>query len=179
MVPFLSLCMDAGLPLTIMFVSAALVRGRRTPIRKIRSTTAAPDSCVARTPMADPIDRLTHACAMPGDFGLYLYLAPWTRAYAARTLTRRGRHMGEHDHRMRKRGKIVLIGFLLVASFFLLTEHTAHFLGVLPYLILLACPLMHLFMHRGHGGHQHGHEPGQAPAGLPANPNGRIEGESR
>jgi hypothetical protein len=83
--------------------------------------------------------------------------------------------MGEHDHRMRKRGKIVLIGFLLVASFFLLTEHTAHFLGVLPYLILLACPLMH----RGHGGHQHGHEPGQAPAGLPANPNGRIEGESR
>ena len=40
--------------------------------------------------------------------------------------------MGEHDHRMRKRGKIVLIGFLLVASFFLITEHTAHFLGVLP-----------------------------------------------
>ncbi|WP_313443084.1 hypothetical protein [Novosphingobium sp.] len=32
--------------------------------------------------------------------------------------------MGEHDHRMRKRGKIVLIGFLLVASFFLLTEYT-------------------------------------------------------
>lgn len=87
--------------------------------------------------------------------------------------------MGEHDHRMRKRGKIVLIGFLLVASFFLLTEHTAHFLGVLPYLILLACPLMHLFMHHGRGGHQHSHEPGQAPAGLPANPNGRIEGESR
>ncbi|AOR81129.1 DUF2933 domain-containing protein [Novosphingobium resinovorum] len=56
--------------------------------------------------------------------------------------------MGEHDHRMRKRGKIVLIGFLLVASFFLLTEHTAHFLGVLPYLILLACPLMHLFSNR-------------------------------
>ena len=59
--------------------------------------------------------------------------------------------MGEHDHRMRKRGKIVLIGFLLVAGFFLITEHTAHFLGVLPYLILLACPLMHLFMHRTWG----------------------------
>jgi hypothetical protein len=26
-------------------------------------------------------------------------------------------------------------------------------LGALPYLILLACPLMHLFMHRGHGHH--------------------------
>jgi hypothetical protein len=26
-------------------------------------------------------------------------------------------------------------------------------LGVLPFLLLLACPLMHLFMHHGHGGH--------------------------
>jgi hypothetical protein len=34
-------------------------------------------------------------------------------------------------------------------------------LGVLPYLLILACPLMHLFMHRGHGGHggHHGNEP--------------------
>ena len=92
------------------------------------------------------------------DFGLYLYLAPGTRIYARKTLAREERHMDGHDHRMRKRGKIVLIGFLLVAGFFLITEHTAHFLGVLPYLILLACPLMHLFMHHGHGGHQHGHD---------------------
>lgn len=47
----------------------------------------------------------------------------------------------------------VLIGFLLIAGFFLWTEHRAHLLGALPYLILLACPLMHIFMHRGHGGH--------------------------
>jgi hypothetical protein len=26
-------------------------------------------------------------------------------------------------------------------------------LGVLPYLVFLACPLIHLFMHRGHGNH--------------------------
>jgi hypothetical protein len=26
-------------------------------------------------------------------------------------------------------------------------------LGVLPYLIFLACPLIHFFMHRGHGQH--------------------------
>jgi hypothetical protein len=26
---------------------------------------------------------------------------------------------------------------------------------VLPYLLLAACPLMHLFMHHGHGGHDH------------------------
>jgi hypothetical protein len=28
--------------------------------------------------------------------------------------------------------------------------------GVLPYLLLLACPLMHLFLHHGHGGHHGG-----------------------
>jgi hypothetical protein len=42
---------------------------------------------------------------------------------------------------------------LLVAAFFLLAEHRTHLLGVLPYLLLLACPLMHLFHHHGHGGH--------------------------
>lgn len=44
---------------------------------------------------------------------------------------------------------------LLIAGllFFLVTEHTAHFFGLLPYGILLLCPLMHLFMHKGHGGH--------------------------
>lgn len=42
---------------------------------------------------------------------------------------------------------VVLLG---AALFFLLTEHTAHFLGFLPYGIFLLCPLMHLFMHRGH-----------------------------
>ncbi|PTQ88551.1 DUF2933 domain-containing protein [Agitococcus lubricus] len=43
----------------------------------------------------------------------------------------------------------------VVALFFLLEEHRAHMLGVLPYLFLLACPLMHLFMHHGH---HHGSE---------------------
>lgn len=52
--------------------------------------------------------------------------------------------------RTRTVSRIVFIGFLLVAGFYLVTEHTAHLFGVLPYLILLACPLMHLFMHHGH-----------------------------
>lgn len=47
------------------------------------------------------------------------------------------------------------LGFLAVAAFFLFSEHRAHFLGVLPYLLLLACPLMHLFMHHGHRHHRH------------------------
>lgn len=51
------------------------------------------------------------------------------------------------------RGRWVFYGFLAVAGFFLFTEHRAHVLGVLPYLLLLACPLMHLFMHHGRGSH--------------------------
>lgn len=51
-----------------------------------------------------------------------------------------------------------LIVFLGMAGFFLWTEHRAHLLGALPYMIFLACPLMHIFMHRGHGknGDNHG-----------------------
>jgi hypothetical protein len=51
--------------------------------------------------------------------------------------------------------------FMLVAGgvgvFYLLTEHFTHVTQAVPYLILLACPLMHLFGHRhgGHGGHNH------------------------
>jgi hypothetical protein len=61
----------------------------------------------------------------------------------------------------RRRSGIVLLGFLAVATFYLLTEHTAHVFGVLPYLLLLACPLMHLFMHHGHGGHDHESRPSE------------------
>lgn len=35
----------------------------------------------------------------------------------------------------------------------ILVDHWLHILGVLPYLVLLACPLMHMFMHHGHGKH--------------------------
>lgn len=54
----------------------------------------------------------------------------------------------------RSRGGPVAIGFLLIAAFLLFSEHRAHVLGYLPFLLLLACPLMHLFMHHGHGGHE-------------------------
>lgn len=60
---------------------------------------------------------------------------------------------GAHAAPESRRGRWVLLGFLAVALFFLWTEHRAHLLGVLPYLLVLACPLMHLF-HHGHG---HGH----------------------
>ena len=46
-----------------------------------------------------------------------------------------------------------LVVFLGVAGFFLLAEHKAHVLGYLPFLIFLLCPLMHIFMHKGHAHH--------------------------
>ena len=49
---------------------------------------------------------------------------------------------------------LATIAFLLIAGFFLLSEHRAHTLGLLPFLLLLACPFLHMFMHRGHGGHR-------------------------
>lgn len=48
---------------------------------------------------------------------------------------------------------IALLVFLGIAAFFLFTEHTAHVIPVLPWLFLLACPFIHMFMHGGHGGH--------------------------
>lgn len=42
----------------------------------------------------------------------------------------------------------------VIAGFYVLREHWGHALGIAPYLLLLACPLMHVFMHGGHG-HEH------------------------
>ena len=49
---------------------------------------------------------------------------------------------------------IAFIGFALIAAFFLLTEHRAHFFGVVPYLFVLLCPLLHFVGHQGHGRQQ-------------------------
>lgn len=45
----------------------------------------------------------------------------------------------------------VLCLIAAAVAFYLLKDHREHFLGWLPYLLLLACPLMHVFMHRSHG----------------------------
>lgn len=46
----------------------------------------------------------------------------------------------------------------VASSVYLYVVHKDHVLALLPYAILAACPLMHMFMHRGHGhgGHSHG-----------------------
>jgi len=53
----------------------------------------------------------------------------------------------------------VFFAFIGVAAFFLMTEHRAHLFGVLPFLLLIACPLLHVLHHRGHSrGHHRDHE---------------------
>ena len=59
---------------------------------------------------------------------------------------------------MDRRAFWVFCAFALVAASFLIAEHRAHLLGALPWLIILSCPLLHLFMHRHHGGHSDGKE---------------------
>lgn len=72
----------------------------------------------------------------------------------------RGEHEGEppgtegdaESSWLRTRRGIALAFFGAGAAYFLLTEHLAHTIQALPWVILLLCPLMHVFMHRGHGG---------------------------
>jgi len=52
-----------------------------------------------------------------------------------------------------RKAKWILAVFAVIAGFLLLVEHRAHVLPYLPWLLLAACPLMHLLMH--HGGHHH------------------------
>lgn len=57
-----------------------------------------------------------------------------------------------HRHPDTGQINLAVLAFFAIAAFFLLTEHRAHLFGALPFLLLLACPLLHSFMHRGHGG---------------------------
>jgi len=52
--------------------------------------------------------------------------------------------------------RLAFLALAAAGGYFLWTEHQAHLLAALPYLILLICPLMHLFMHHGHGDRQGG-----------------------
>ncbi len=47
----------------------------------------------------------------------------------------------------------MLVGFLTIGGFYLITEHTAHVLPLLRWLRLAACALMDLLMNWGDGGH--------------------------
>jgi hypothetical protein len=58
--------------------------------------------------------------------------------------------------------KVALLMVAVIGGFFLLREHWDHVAGKWVYLLLLACPLMHLF--HGHGGHGDHGKPDDKPA---------------
>ena len=63
--------------------------------------------------------------------------------------------MAEHKSFWRSSQGLASLVLIGAVSYFLLMEHRQHTFQALPFLIILLCPLMHLFMHGGHGGHQH------------------------
>lgn len=70
-----------------------------------------------------------------------------------------------------KRNKAwMLICIVLAAAIALLLflpDHAPHIFGWLPYLLILSCPLIHIFMHggHGHGGHRNMSDAGSLAPG--------------
>lgn len=66
-------------------------------------------------------------------------------------------HAAQRTFRFGRPAKLALLMIALIGGFYLLREHWNHLGGNWVYLMLLACPLMHLFHghggHDGHGGH--------------------------
>jgi hypothetical protein len=86
-----------------------------------------------------------------------------------------GRHGDGRGGLFASRANLILIIFLAIGAFYLITEHRAHLWGWWPWLLLLAAAIAGLyawlFMQGGHGGHRgsdalhhgarpgHGHQP--------------------
>ncbi len=49
----------------------------------------------------------------------------------------------------------IALGVAVLLGGYLVVWHGAHLAAALPFLVLAACPFVHIFMHRGHG-HHHG-----------------------
>ncbi len=63
--------------------------------------------------------------------------------------------------------KLPLVVFLAIAGYFLWTEHRAHVIEFLPWILVLGCVGMHFFMHRGHGHGGHGGDTDRQPRDDP------------
>lgn len=71
--------------------------------------------------------------------------------------------MSTHDHSnnrevpqgsfLTSRAGLVLLGFLAIAGVLLFTEHRAHVLGAVFWVLPFGCVFMHMFMHGRHGSH--------------------------
>ena len=58
----------------------------------------------------------------------------------------------------KSKSNIALLVFLVIGGYLLFTEHRAHLIQALPWILVLGCIVMHLFMHHGHDGTGDGHE---------------------
>jgi hypothetical protein len=91
----------------------------------------------------------------------------------------------EHDHDESGNGQswllsrtgVATIVAVSVLGFLVYEGHGAHLLSASIYLLILACPLMHIFMHGGHGGHSsHHHSSGDdAPRKPEAGPSDEAD----
>jgi DUF2933 family protein len=63
-------------------------------------------------------------------------------------------HSGVEDWLLSRTGIATCVA-VAVLGFLIYTGHSAHLLGFVPYLLILSCPLMHIFMHGGHHRHHH------------------------
>jgi hypothetical protein len=65
-------------------------------------------------------------------------------------------HTGERPSFWKSPIGVVCTLVAIATSAYLWFAHKDHVLALLPYAFLAACPLMHMFMHKGHHGHHHG-----------------------
>jgi len=72
----------------------------------------------------------------------------------------------DRGERISRRAKQAIVLLAIIAGIFVVAEHLPHLIPYLPLLLLAACPLMHVFMHRGHGSHDHHESDGGAKGGC-------------
>lgn len=73
---------------------------------------------------------------------------------------------------------IIVLAIAIVIGGYLVIWHGAHVAAALPFMVILACPLMHMFMHGGHGHHRgHGTENVSPPTSSTISPQTSNKGE--
>jgi hypothetical protein len=72
-----------------------------------------------------------------------------------------------------------VLGLAALLGGYLVFWHRApHLAAALPFLVLAACPLMHIFMHRGHGHHhKQGNSEDVPPTASPSSRSTSSKGE--
>ena len=73
--------------------------------------------------------------------------------------------MGDFGSGWRRVVSIGMVGAFLFGLALLASQQLQHVVGILPYLLLLVCPLMHFFGH-GHG-HDHSHHSEHPASAIP------------